>query len=196
MPVATSTIAVLAAGSTALNVYGQYQAGQSAKRQAEYEASIMEIQAGYSEQQAEDAIAIGDEQESRHRAAVRQLIGSQRASMAASGIDISSGSALDLQLEAASMGELDATTIRNNARRQAWGFTVEASDLRNRAKMTRAGGRAAARAYNNQAVTTALGGAADLAGLFYRSSNTGTRSNGYSGGVVGGMPVLYPTGKR
>jgi hypothetical protein len=175
MPVATSTIAVLAAGSTALNVYGSYQAGQSAKRQAGYEAAIMETQAGYSEQQAKDAIAIGDEQESRHRAAVRQLIGSQRATMGAQGIDLGSGSALDLQLEAAGMGELDATTIRNNARRQAWGFSVEASDLRNRAKMTRAGGRAAARAYNNQAVTTALSGAADIGGLFYRSSSTGSR---------------------
>jgi hypothetical protein len=65
------------------------------------------------------------------------MIGAQRAGIAAGNIDVGYGSAVDVQADAAHLGELDALTIRNNAQREAWGFKVEAIDTRQRAKITR-----------------------------------------------------------
>lgn len=166
MPVATTTLAVLAAGNTALSYMGSRQAAQGARRQGNYEAQLLESQAGYADQQAKDAINIGTENESRHLAAVRQLIGSQRAGFAGQGVDVSNGSALDAQLDSAAMGAIDSTTIRNNARRQAWGFQVESADLRQRAKLTRAGGKNLATSYRNQGYSTLIGGAVDQANIY------------------------------
>lgn len=104
---------------------------------AEYNARVSEVQ-------ADDAIARGREEEQRHRKAVRGLIGSQRAALAASGVDVNAGNAVDIQADSAEMGELDALTIRTNAAREAWGFKVGAAVERQRGANARAEGNAQA----------------------------------------------------
>lgn len=81
----------------------------------------------FSELMAEDAIRRGDRAALQHRKKVRQLIGSQRAALAAQGIDVNAGSAMDVQLDTASLGAQDAETIKNNAWREAWGLRSQAS---------------------------------------------------------------------
>src|SRR5262245_18753530 len=115
-----ATIAlVTAAAGTATSVTGQIKAGNAAKRAgkaqqdaAEDEAQLAEYNAGVAKLQAQDALARGAEAESKQRASVRMLIGSQRAGYAASNIDAGYGSAADVQADAAFLGELDALTIR------------------------------------------------------------------------------------
>ena len=45
--------------------------------------------------------------------------------MAANGVDLSSGSPLDILGDTAMYGELDALTIRSNAEREAYGYRVQ-----------------------------------------------------------------------
>jgi hypothetical protein len=133
------------------------RAGELAQRAAESEALLNEFNANVADAQAKDAIAIGAEEESRFRAGVRGLIGSQRAGIAAGNVDVGFGSALDVQADAAYMGELDSLTIRNNAARAAWGYEVEAGDYRRRAAINRQGGQAAAASGRQQKTQYQLG---------------------------------------
>lgn len=89
----------------------------------------------FSELMAEDAIRRGDRAAIEHTKKVRQLVGSQRAALAAQGIDVNSGSAMDTQLDAATLGAYDVETIKNNAWREAWGLKVQAGQYSSQAAM-------------------------------------------------------------
>lgn|SRR5574341_1224779 len=157
---AALTSLLLAGVGLGLNVYSGIRAGreqrrageeeqrigEAQRRVAESEAALLDYNANIADLQAQDAIERGHEEESRFRTGVRQLIGAQRADIAASGVDVGFGSAVDVQADAAFLGELDALTIRTNAAREAWGYQVEAVDIRERARIRRAEGRELARA--------------------------------------------------
>ena len=173
---AFTTLAILGGISLGMQAIGQIRAGQAAGRAGEAQraaaesgAELQEYNAQVAELQAKDALERGAEQESGFRMQVRGAVGAQRAGFAAGNIDVSSGSAVDVQADAAFLGELDALTIRTNAAREAWGFKVQASDLRQRAQIARregvyleAAGRTQAQAAYLGAAGTLLGGGASL----------------------------------
>ena len=152
----------LAIGGTTMSVRGQLQAGRAAKEAGESAAQREEFNAGIARQQAADAIARGADEESRFRAGVRGLIGSQRAGFAGQGVVAGFGSAADVQADAAFLGELDARQIRANAAREAWGFEVEAQDREKAADVARKGGQVGAAAARTGAIGTVLGTGANL----------------------------------
>lgn len=127
----TAAIVNLIGGAT--QAYGQVQAGRSSARTAEFNAQMEELR-------ARDAERRGDEAANRHRLQVTRMISSQRAALAAQGVDVEAGSALDVQIDTAALGELDALTIRNNAMREAFGYRAQAIDSRRRGRLARAEG--------------------------------------------------------
>lgn len=112
---------------------------------------------------AKDAIARGNIEANRVRAGTNLAIGRSRAALAASGVDVGSGSALDAQGQEARMGALDMQTIRNNAALEAWGITSQAT-LNTLAARNRA---SAIRAQSGETLAT---GAARTYGIFKRDS--------------------------
>lgn len=178
---AFTAMAIIGGVSAAIQAYQAHKAGAAQKAQfgaqaeaANSQADLADYNAGVADTQAKDAIQVGADQESRFRIGVRQMIGAQRASMAASNVDIGTGSAADVQADAAYLGELDAAQIRNNAARSAWGFASQAYDLRQRAVIMRktgvadlAAGRAAQSAGNLAAVGAVVGAGASLAQARY-----------------------------
>lgn len=153
MPAAAIVAATIA--STAYSAYSQHKAGSlqqqasrvqadadiraslATKRAAESQARLAEYNAGVSDLLAKDAIDRGEDEARLVGKQVEQVVGSQRATMAANGIDVGFGTAVDLQADTAWQGELDALQIRTNAMREAWGYQVEATDMRTRAAITR-----------------------------------------------------------
>lgn len=123
------------------------------KEQGKYEKAVHEQNARIAEMQAVDAIDRGTVEEGRHRLDVRALIGEQRTSMGAQGIEINDAdeSAGQVQLSARAQGEYDALLIRNNAAREAWGYRVQAQDSMQQ-------GRLAEISSKNRARDTILGG--------------------------------------
>lgn len=101
--------------------YSAYQQGKANKMVAESNRRIAEMK-------ARDALKRGHETEARSRQGNRKVIGSQRAALAAQGIRVDFGSAADIQTETANIGELDALTIKNNALREAFGYTTQGQD--------------------------------------------------------------------
>lgn len=137
-------LAAIAAAGATVQAVSAIKAGNAAKKAgvaqqaaSESEAQVSDYNASVADLQALDATQRGAEEESRFRTSVRGIIGQQRAGQAASGVDVGFGSAVDVQADAAMLGELDALTIRNNAAREAWGYQVQAADLRKRAAITR-----------------------------------------------------------
>jgi hypothetical protein len=137
----TSLIAV---AGLVLGVAGGVQQANAQQAQANYSAQVSENNAKSAEVMALDAHRRGAEAEERQRMLTRQRIGAQRVALAANGLDIGTGTAVDLVAETAGFGEMDALTIRTNAAREAWGYKVEAFDHRKRAEITRREGVMAA----------------------------------------------------
>ncbi len=80
--------------------------------------------AGY---QSSQALNSGAMQEENQELKTGALFGQQRANLAANGVQLGSGSALDVLSSTKYMGDLEANTIHNNALRSAWGYQQQAS---------------------------------------------------------------------
>jgi hypothetical protein len=170
MAALTAALAALTAAGTISKFSGERNAATAAVQQGNYESSIYGQNADIAEMQAQDAIARGREAELRQGMQTKQLVGSQRASLAASGIDPNIGSGAEIQADTNLLGTLDALTIRNNAAREAWGYNVNATQLRGQAALAKRAGQNTAAGLRNQSWTTLLTGGAQLASQF--PSNT------------------------
>lgn len=165
---------MLLIGSTVMGAAGAIQQGQAAEMQgraaqqsAEYNAKVADMNAKIAERQARDAVERGQIEEQQQRMNTSQIIGQQRAAMAANGVDLGFGSPLDTLVDTATMGELDALTIRANTRReerdirqQGANSTAQAGMLRAEGQSALAEGRAGRKAGFMNAFGTILGGGA------------------------------------
>lgn len=159
---------IIAGVGLGLGATAQWKAGSAAKKQgeaqrraAESQAELFEFNATVAEQQSKDAIERGREDEARFLSAARLLTGEQRADFAASGVVVDQGSAADVRADVQHLVELDVLTTRNNAAREAWGFTQQAEDLKKRAEIARKEGvmlEEAGRAAQTSARIGAVGG--------------------------------------
>lgn len=78
------------------------------------------------------------------RQQVGQRIGQQRAGLSASNVDVSRGSASNLTVDTAGVGELELMRTLNNAAREAYGMRTQATNLRADGRRARTAGRGGA----------------------------------------------------
>jgi hypothetical protein len=150
---ATATIGTAAAlsiaatvGSGVMAAGGAIQQGRAQKQQANYQAAVERNNATIAGWQAEDAQHRGQIEEQRQRLQTARLRGAQRAGMASNGVEIDSGSPLDVLMDTAQLGELDALTVRSNAEREVYGLRNQQSNLTAQSGLTRLAGRNAQQA--------------------------------------------------
>lgn len=147
-----TTIALtMAAVSTVAQGYQARQQGRLTESRSKFDARQLE-------NQATRTLNKGTEEENKQRRATAELISKQRAQLGAANVDIGSGSALQLQQDAATLGEVDALRIRSN-------FGDEAAVLQDTALITRATGKAARKAGDTQFTTALLGSGIAAAGV-------------------------------
>lgn len=140
--------AALASGLGAVSSYAE---GAHARRASRFNAKMMELKAAHDMRAAEGQVANVRRQAGKVQA-------EQRVALAAQGVDIGTGSALDIQEETAVLSEEDVADIRLNAKLAAWGLTTQAD-------FERIQGENAYRAGLTRSAATLLGGA-NQAGLF------------------------------
>lgn len=165
-----TTIAVLTIAAATASAYSQYQQGEYQKEVADQNARIAEDEASLALQRG--AIAKGVE-----RMKGAQEIGAARAAQGTSGVELTSGSALDVISDAAMLNELDAQTIGNNAAREAWGYRVQATNDRAQGRLAQAAGRYGAAA-------TLIGGAAQAGSGYAAAKFRAPPGAGTSAGAV------------
>ncbi len=104
-----------------LSTYSSY----TGAKQANAVAKNNEVIAGYA---AKDALRRGEEEAQKVQRQARMLKGSQRASMAARGLDLQEGTPAQLLDETDFFASMDAATARTNARNEAWGIKARAGN--------------------------------------------------------------------
>lgn len=167
----TIMLAVSAAG-TAMAAYGTYQQAEAAKDSAEYNATV-------SEYAAQDAEARGRQEAMKARQQAAQLRGTQRATMAARGLDLGEGTPLSLLEQTDYFTEVDQATIRNNADKEAWAKRVQGTGFRNEADSINPG---------FSAMTTLLTGTGNVASQWYRANPSAAGSGAGSSWGWDGAP--------
>jgi hypothetical protein len=160
----------LTIGSTIMGAAGQMQQTQATAAADRYNAQIADMNARLAERRAKDAIERGAKEEQRKRMEVAKIVGAQKAAMAASGVDLTFGSPLDVIVDTAVLGELDALTIRSNAYREAHDHRVDAVSRRAGAQLHRMQARSATAGGYLQAAGTILGGAGKAYGQYKQST--------------------------
>ncbi|MCR5563994.1 MAG: hypothetical protein K6F46_11655 [Desulfovibrio sp.] len=137
MAISATTAAVITAVSVAASVAGTVMSSmaqqQAAQRQAEqqeaanrYQQKIAERNRDLAEEQARAARKEGYDAATRKRQEVASIIGAQRARQGASGIATNTGSALDLNMDTAERGEIDALALQQQGLDKARNLEIQA----------------------------------------------------------------------
>jgi hypothetical protein len=104
-------VPLLIAG-TVVSAVSAISSGVQQSQSLNQQARAAEYNAQLSQNQATQAYASGVERESAQRRGAAQTLAEQRAALGASGVDATSGSALDVQLQSTRNAELDALQTR------------------------------------------------------------------------------------
>jgi hypothetical protein len=174
--------------------YSSYQQGQAAMSSAKAQAESMRQQGAaivaQGEKQSELVEDVAKYEGKMQAEKSAQLSSSQRAALAANGVDLSSGTAEDLTLNSMSKSAQDEAAIRYNADSKAWSIKEDARfknwSLDQDANMAIFQGKQAKKSANIQAGVSLLGAAvagASGAGLFAPAAKTGNIS--YTGAATG-----------
>jgi len=134
-------------GGGLLSAYGQMQNARAAEASARASARVSEQNARAQERANLEILEAGREESDKARRQAALTQGTQRAAMAANGVDVTSADAIDLIDDSRWLAEADAFAIRENARRRAQGGAVTAANYRadaDSARMDAASARSAA----------------------------------------------------
>jgi len=142
----TTVMAVMTVASTAVQMQAQRAEGR-------YKRSVAEYNARVAENEAQEVRAAGVEAENIQRRKTAELLAKQRAQLGAAGVELGTGSALQLQEDTLTLGEADALRIRSN-------FEAKVGSLETGAVLTRSQGAFAESIGQKKATGTLLSGTA------------------------------------
>ncbi|NVO06350.1 MAG: hypothetical protein HXX19_10670, partial [Rhodoferax sp.] len=103
-----------------------YYGAQAQKSSLDLQANMADINARMAESSAQATLLTGQREEQRSMIATANLKGSQRAAMAANGVDLGVGSAANILTTTDLMGEVDTNTLHANSVRSAFGLRTQA----------------------------------------------------------------------
>lgn len=125
------TLAAISIGTTlvggAVQASGANAAADANAKAAQYQQAVARNNQIIAQQYADrtNMAALTKSEMMNYR--TRGVLGTAKATQAASGVDVNSGSALDVRQSIAELGDLDAQTIRYNAEQEAYGYKVRAA---------------------------------------------------------------------
>ena len=172
---------VASIASTAVSVTSSVQQANAAEAEAEYQAKVQRENAKIAEENAAVQRQQGIEEERMQRLKTARNVASQKTAMAANGIDVTTGTALDVIEDTATIGELDALQTRYNYERQALAYEAQADNFQNQANLDVLKGKNAQTAGYLNAGATGLAGinkSIDVASKWYDFSGGKSKNSG------------------
>lgn len=159
---------------------GSYNKSKAEKEGYEYQSKVSKNNAQIAGWQMDDARQRGEREEQNLRLKTAALKGTQAANMAAHGVDLGVGSALNILTDTDFMGERDALLIRDNAAKEVWGLNVQRTNYLRDAEFKSSQARSINPFMN--AGTTLLTGAGAVAKGWYamRTKTTGGLGRNYA----------------
>lgn len=167
---ATASLATQIGGAITSGAGSFFSAGTQ-KATIKSQAAIADTNARIAELGAQQELFRGQAEVGALTLRAGQLKSSQRAAMAANGIDLGTGSAAELQVSTDIMKEIDKTTLETNAVRNAWGYRTQAANFQNEALLKRASAKAISPF--GAAASSLLGSAGSVASSWYQFSKAG-----------------------
>lgn len=116
----------VAIASAAFQAIGAIQNANAAQSNYQAQAQAAAYNAEVSRQRADNALQVANANEEAQRRKARQIIGAQRAGLAESGVDMTSGTGLDLLTQSYTNAELDSQNIRYEGQLNAKGLRDQA----------------------------------------------------------------------
>lgn len=150
---------------------GTYRKSQTDRNIYEYQSKLASSNAGIKDFQAADAITRGQGNAAEIGLRTKILRSNQAAELAARGIDIGSGSPLDILSSTEFMGARDIATSDRNTDKEEWSLRREAANYRSNAEVLRM--RAAMETPTSAAAGVLLSGAGRVASSWYKQSRGG-----------------------
>ena len=120
MGISAGAMAGMSWAGVGMSVMGAYNKANAQKATLDYEAAVARNNQTIANYQADITQRNGERMEQAQQLKTANLMGDQRAAMAANGVDLGTGSASEVLATTKFMGENDALTIRDNTARQAW----------------------------------------------------------------------------
>jgi len=120
-----ATVATLAGAG--ISAVGSLEQSHAAAASAGYNAQVAQQNAQIQTQNAQFASSQGEQETAAAGAQTKARVATTLANQGASGIDVNTGSNVDVRESEAKIGMLNALTIRSNAAKQAYGFQVNAA---------------------------------------------------------------------
>lgn len=158
-------VATSVAGAS-IGALGAIQQGKAAKASATYNAEVATNNAAIAKQNASFAAQEGTANTEAAAMQNRAKVGAITANQGASGVDVNSGSSIDVRSSAAELGELNALTVRSNAARQVYGYQTEGTNYQAQAGLDTAQAANAMPAAAIGATSTLLGGVGSSASAY------------------------------
>lgn len=150
----STTASVVGGVTSAVGAVGAGVAGYSAYS---YKSQVAANNAQIAKNNAAYAMAVGEFDAKKQGVADAFKMGQITTAQAASGFDINSGTALGVRQSQAAANKTNQNVIRANAKRQAYGFEVEAMNYEAESKIDTMAG-------TNSLISGAIGGAGSLVG--------------------------------
>lgn len=170
----------LAAGAQAaaagMQAVGSYYGAKSQQESLRAAANIADINAGMSEHAAQIELLRGNEDVAKVSARAGQVKGAQRAAMAANGIDLGVGNAVEVLTSTDLSKEQDMDAITANAVQSAWGQRMNATNFKNEALTKRAGADSISPFM--AAASSLLGSSTQVAASWYSMNKAGVAPRG------------------
>lgn len=179
-----STIGLVTSiASAGIGALGAIRSADASSSAASYNAEVAANNATIAQQNATWAGQAGEQQAAMQEQKTRATVGAIQASQAAGGVDVNSGSAVDVRSSAAQLGELDAITIRSNAARQAYGYNVQAAGDTSQSQLDRFQASQDTTGGYINAGSTLLGGIGSATSQYslFQSRNSGGPSTSFGG---------------
>jgi hypothetical protein len=157
----------------AVSAGGAIFKGMSQASMYGYQANIARMNADIARQNAVYESNLGEVQAQQQGMKTRAVIGQTKATQGASGLDLNSGSAVEVRASEAELGAEDQATIRSNAARRAYGFQVEAAqDTAQASLLDKASSNAEIGGFID-AGTSILGGGGSLSSRWLKANQIG-----------------------
>lgn len=177
---AVPILAAISGGATIASgiagTFGAISEGQAKGDSDRFNAQVSNQNAAVATENAAIAGQAGSEQAAQQSQKTRAEVGSIKTNQAAGGVDVNSGSAVDTQVSARELGDLDALTIRSNATKEAYGYVNQANNFKAQANLDESEARNDVTSGWLNGATTLLGtvsGAADKFGQLQAAGGLG-----------------------
>ena len=166
---------------------GGFFSAKAQKYQLKAQAIMADTNARIAEMGAQSALMQGEQEVGNLTLKAGQLKSTQRASLAANGVDLGVGNAAEIIASTDIMKEVDKNTTMANAIRNAWGYRMQGTNFTNEALTAR--NTASAISPGMSAFSSLMSGAGNVAANWYMMNKVGAiggMSSAGSTGAIGG----------